>query len=126
MLIDEPGVVAEITAQFARYERALVDNDVAVLDAMFWPDARTIRYGIADIQHGMAEVAAFRLTQAGGLPRDLDRTVFCAFGRDFGTATTLFRRPDAPGRLGRQTQVWARIDGWRIVHAHVSMIDELS
>lgn len=126
MSIDDPAVVAEIAAVFARYERALVDNDVAVLDALFWPDPRTIRYGIADMQHGLAEIAAFRRTQASGRPRDLERTVFTAFGRDLGTACTLFRRSDAPGQLGRQTQVWARLDGWRIVHAHVSMIDELA
>ena len=123
MAIDDPAVVAEIAAVFARYEAALVGNDVAVLDALFWPDARTVRYGIADAQHGMAEIAAFRRAQTAGLARDLERTVFTAFGRDLGTACTLFRRPDAPGRLGRQTQVWARLDGWRIVHAHVSMID---
>jgi len=123
-VIDDPTVVAEVTDAFARYERALVENDMAALDAMFWNDPRVVRYGIADLQHGMAEIAAFRRTQTNGLPRTLDRLVVTAFGPDLATASTLFRRPDAPGQLGRQTQVWARVDGWRVVAAHVSMIAE--
>ena len=46
MDVDLPDVLAEVTAQFARYEKALVANDVTVLDELFRADARTLRYGI--------------------------------------------------------------------------------
>ena len=55
-----------------------------------------------------------------GLARELERTVITAYGRDMATANTLFRRG---GRLGRQSQTWARMpEGWRVVSAHVSMM----
>lgn len=124
MQVDIPEVKAEVAAAFARYERALVGNDVATLDALFWPDARTVRYGASENLYGHAEIAAFRAARASaGLARTLERTVITTFGRDCATACTLFRR--APGRVGRQTQTWARFPaGWRVVAAHVSVIDD--
>ena len=102
----------------------LVGNDVAILDAFFWHDPRVVRYGLADVQHGFTEIAAFRASQPlASPPRSLERTVITTFGRDLATVCTLFRRADVSGELGRQTQVWARIDGgWRVVSAHVSLI----
>ena len=128
MTVNDPETLAEVTAAFRRYEAALVGNDVAVLDELFWQDARTIRYGIAENLHGAAEILAFRQARpAAGLARDLERTVITSFGRDFATASTLFRRPGAPGRMGRQMQSWVRLpEGWRIVAAHVSVIDDPS
>lgn len=125
MEIDLPDVVQEVTAAFARYEAALVGNDVATLQGLFWQDARTIRYGIAENLHGAAEIAAFRAARSPvGLARALSRTVITTFGRDFATASTLFHRDSVPGRVGRQMQTWARLpEGWRIVAAHVSVID---
>lgn len=124
MEIDIPAVKAEVTAAFARYEAALVGNDVAVLDALFWPDARTVRYGATENLYGHAEIAAFRAARSpAGLARVLERTVITTYGRDFATACTLFRR--APGRVGRQTQTWVRFaEGWRVVAAHVSVIED--
>jgi hypothetical protein len=121
MEIDIPEVVAEVTAAFRRYEAALVSNDVAVLDELFWDDPRTIRYGIAENLYGHAEIAAFRAARSpAGLARELERTVITTYGRDMGTANTLFRRS---GRLGRQSQTWARTPvGWRVVSAHVSLL----
>ena len=126
MVIDDPATVAEVRAAFAAYEAALVGNDVAALDGFFWRDARALRYGAGENLYGHAAIAAFRAARpAAGLARSLDRTVITAFGRDFATASTLFRRDGAPGRVGRQTQSWARLpEGWRIVAAHVSLIDE--
>lgn len=126
MTVNDPETLAEVTAAFRRYEAALVGNDVAVLDALFWQDARTIRYGVAENLHGAAEILAFRQARpAAGLARDLERTVITTFGRDFATASTLFRRAGAPGKVGRQMQSWARLpEGWRIVAAHVSVIDD--
>jgi hypothetical protein len=122
--VDLPDVVAEVREAFARYEAALIGNDAATLTAFLWPDPRVVRYGLADVQHGFAEIAAFRAAEAlASPPRRLERTTVTCFGRDMATVCTLFHRDDAPGRLGRQTQVWARLDGWRVVSAHVSLIE---
>lgn len=126
MEIDDPGTLADVEAAFAAYEAALVGNDVAVLDGFFWRDPRALRYGAGENLYGHAAIAAFRASRpAAGLGRTLERTVVTTFGRDFATASTLFRREGAAGRIGRQTQSWARLpEGWRIVAAHVSVIDD--
>ncbi|MGY4317997.1 oxalurate catabolism protein HpxZ [Bradyrhizobium sp. JR3.5] len=126
MEIDLPDVRAEVTAQFERYEEALVSNDVAVLDELFRKDSRTLRYGIGENLYGYAEIAAFRAGRpAAGLMRKIERTVITTYGRDTAIASTLFYRDSAPGRVGRQMQTWIRFaEGWRIVAAHVSVIDE--
>ena len=126
MEIDLPDVLAEITAQFQRYEQALVDNDVAVLDALFRNDKRTLRYGIGENLYGYDEIAAFRGARLPvGLMRSISRTVITTYGRDFAVASTLFRRETVPGKVGRQQQSWVRFpDGWHVVAAHVSLIDE--
>ena len=125
MEIDRPEVVAEVTAAFERYETALVTNDVATLDELFRKDARTIRYGAAEILYGHEEIAAYRAARpAAGLARTLAKTVITAYGGDCAVASTLFYRPTAPGKVGRQMQTWARFpEGWRVVAAHVSVID---
>ncbi|RTL92469.1 oxalurate catabolism protein HpxZ [Ancylobacter aquaticus] len=124
MEIDLPEVMAEVRAAFERYERALVGNDVAELDALFWDDARTIRYGGAENLYGIEAIRAFRAARSpAGLERALDGTVITTYGRDMAVASTLFRR--APGRVGRQMQTWMRTpDGWKVVAAHVSVIDD--
>ncbi|HUI98239.1 MAG TPA: oxalurate catabolism protein HpxZ [Xanthobacteraceae bacterium] len=126
MEIDLPEVVAEVRREFMRYEQALVTNDVATLDAMFRDDPRTIRYGGAENLYGYDAIRAFRVARSpAGLDRALARTVITAYGRDVAVASTLFRRPTAPGKVGRQTQTWVRLaEGWRVVAAHVSVIDE--
>jgi hypothetical protein len=126
MEIDRPEVVQEVREIFERYERALMANDVATLNAMFHDDGRTIRYGAAENLYGHAEIGKFRAMRSpAGLERSLSRTVITTFGRDFAVASTLFHRPAQPGKIGRQMQTWVRFDsGWRIVAAHVSVIDE--
>ncbi|WP_291688083.1 oxalurate catabolism protein HpxZ [Bradyrhizobium sp.] len=126
MQVDLPDVVAEVTAQFERYEKALVANDVAVLDQLFRDDARTLRYGIGENLHGYGEITAFRAARSPvGLMRRTERTVITTYGRDTAVASTLFYRDTAPGKVGRQMQTWVRFpEGWRIVAAHVSIIDE--
>jgi hypothetical protein len=126
MEIDLPDVLAEVTAQFARYEQALVTNDTAVLGELFRNDPRTLRYGIAENLYGHGEISAFRAGRSPvGLMRRTARTVITAYGRDTAVASTLFYRESAPGRVGRQMQTWVRFsEGWRIVAAHVSIIDE--
>ena len=126
MQIDIPEVVAEVRAAFERYEMALVANDVATLDEMFRNDPRTIRYGATENLYGYKEIEAFRAGRPStGLARTLSRTVITTFGRHFATASTLFHRPAAPGKVGRMTQTWVRFeDGWHVVVGHVSIIDE--
>lgn len=125
MDINLPEIVAEVTAVFARYEAALVGNDTATLQALFWRSPHTIRYGIAEVLHGWEEIGAFRAARSPiGLARKTSQTVITTYGRDFATASTLFHRDSAPGKLGRQMQTWVRFpDGWHIVAAHVSLID---
>jgi hypothetical protein len=126
MDIDLPDVLAEVSAQFARYEKALVSNDVAVLDELFRDDPRTLRYGIGENLYGYSEIMAFRAARPSvGLMRKTARTVITSYGRDTAVASTLFYRETTPGKVGRQMQTWVRFaEGWRIVAAHVSVIDE--
>jgi hypothetical protein len=126
MQIDLPEVVAEVRAAFDRYETALGANDVATLDATFHKDPRTIRYGGTENLYGYAEIAAFRAARSPvGLARTLSKTVISTYGRDHAVASTLFHRASVPGKIGRQTQTWVRFaEGWRVVAAHVSFIDE--
>jgi hypothetical protein len=127
MEIDLPEVVAEVTAAFERYEEALVANDVAILNEMFRKDPRTIRYGGMENLYGYDEIAAFRTGRSPvGLGRTLSKTVISTYGRDHAVASTLFHRPSVAGKIGRQMQTWVRFpEGWRVVAAHVSFIDEL-
>ena len=126
MQVDLPDVLAEVTEQFARYEKALVANDVAVLDQLFHVDARTLRYGIGENLYGYDAITAFRAARSPvGLMRRTAKTIITAYGRDTAIASTLFYRDSAPGRVGRQMQTWVRFaEGWKIVAAHVSVIDE--
>jgi len=126
MEIDLPEIVAEVREAFGRYEQALVSNDVAALNEFFRDDARTIRYGSGEILYGHAEIKAFRAARSPvALGRTLDRTVITTYGREFAVASTLYERPSAPGKIGRQMQTWVKFpEGWRVVAAHVSLIDK--
>jgi hypothetical protein len=126
MQVDIPEVLAEVSTQFERYEMALVANDVAVLDDLFGADNRTLRYGIGENLYGYDAIMAFRAARSPvGLMRRTAKTVITTYGRDTAVASTLFYRDTAPGRVGRQMQTWVRFpEGWKIVAAHVSMIDE--
>lgn len=123
MEIDIPAVKAEVEAVFADYERALVENDVAVLDRLFLDAPTTVRYGGGENLYGYAEIAAFRAGRSpAGLARRLERTVITTYGRDFATAMTEFLR-EGSTKTGRQSQTWVRFaSGWRVVAAHVSLM----
>lgn len=124
MIINDPAVLAEVTAAFQRYETALTSNDVETLDGLFWVSPQTIRYGITENLYGHDEIAAFRAGRSPvGLMRTIDRTVITTYGQDMATASTLFFRESAPGKVGRQMQTWMRTrEGWRVVAAHVSFL----
>lgn len=123
MEINLPDVVTEVTAAFRRYEQALVSNDVAVLDELFWDSPHTLRYGVGENLYGYEAIAAFRASRpAQGLAREVLRTVVTTYGRDFATANLEFRRHGSE-RTGRQSQTWMRTGhGWRVVCAHVSLL----
>ena len=123
MEINIPEVVAEVTAAFERYEKALNANDIAVLDSIFWNDPRVIRYSLMDNAYGFEAIHASRLARPkADLERVLANTVITTFGRDLATANTEFQRVES-GRRGRQSQTWVRVpEGWRVVSAHVSFL----
>lgn len=123
---DLRDVIAEVKTEFERYEQALVSNDVVALNKLFHNDPRTIRYGGSENLYGYSEIAAFRAARSPlGLARALSRTVISSYGRDCAVASTLYHRANAPGKVGRQMQTWVRFtEGWRVVAAHVSMINE--
>lgn len=122
--INLPDVLAEVTAVFARYEDALVNNKVDVLDQLFWAAPQTVRYGVAENLVGIEAIRAFRNARSPiGLARRLLNTVITTYGHDHATAMTEFRR-EGGTKLGRQSQTWVRFsEGWRVVAAHVSLID---
>jgi hypothetical protein len=121
--INIPEVLDELRAVFARYEDALVNNRVEVLDELFWNSAHTVRYGSGENLVGYAQIQAFRAARSPlGLARRLDHTVITSYGRDFATAMTEFRREGSTA-IGRQSQTWVRMpEGWRVVAAHVSLL----
>jgi Protein of unknown function (DUF3225) len=120
--INLPDVHAEVSAVFARYEEALVTNQRAVLDELFWNSPHTLRYGFSENHYGHADISAFRASlPVQSPPRELLRTVITTYGRDFATANVEFRR-EGGREVGRQSQTWIRTaEGWRVVAAHVSM-----
>jgi hypothetical protein len=128
--VNRAEVVAEVAAAFAAYERALVDNDTTLMNALFWDAPQTVRYGIAEIQHGGDAIRVWR-DRCEPVPpsRRLHRTVITTFGDQYATVSTEFTS-DATPLVGRQMQTWARIGakdghwgGWIIVAAHVSLIE---
>ena len=121
--INIPSVVTEVTQAFERYEKALVSNDVTVLDELFWNSPHTLRYGATENLYGFDEIAAFRNVRSTlGLQRRLLKAVITTYGRDFATANAEFQR-DNSAHTGRQSQTWVRTEaGWRIVAAHVSLL----
>ena len=123
MQINHPQALAELTAAFEAYERALVGNDIEGLNNLFWESELTLRYGVKELLYSHAEIAQFRRSRGPiDQRRTLRNTRITTFGRDFGTANTEYV-PFGTERIGRQSQTWMRTaQGWKIVSAHVSFI----
>ncbi|MFP2507903.1 MULTISPECIES: oxalurate catabolism protein HpxZ [Buttiauxella] len=121
--IDRPAIVNEVSAAFYRYEQALISNDVAVLDELFWADPRTVRFGASENLYGIDEIRAFRNARSSqGLDRLLQNTTITTYGDDMAVASTEFTR-EGSDKIGRQMQTWVKFPyGWRIVAAHVSVM----
>lgn len=120
--LDRQDVVREVEEAFARYEEALSQGDQKVLGALFWDDARVVRYGFRENLYGKAEIDAFRRKDsAGPKQRSVARQKITAFGADVAVVNAEIESPR--GRT-RQSQTWVRMaDGWKIVSAHVSLIE---
>jgi hypothetical protein len=123
--INRPGIVAEVTQAFRRYEKALVSNDVATLNELFWDSPHTIRFGLAEQAYGHAAIAGVRAARdPRDLARTLNRIVITTYGTGFATASCEYRR-DSSGKFGRQMQTWVRMaEGWRVVAAHVTLFEK--
>jgi Protein of unknown function (DUF3225) len=123
MEINSPKVLAEVNAAFDRYEQALVTNDVAVLDELFWNSPHTLRYGVGENLYGYNAIAEFRASRpSAGLNRTVLRRVITTYGDTMATANIEFQR-EGGNKVGRQSQTWAKTpDGWRVVAAHVSLM----
>jgi hypothetical protein len=121
MLINDPQVIAEVTAAFHAYERALMADDIPAMDALFHHADTTVRYGVGEVLYGIDEIRAFRKGRGGSPQRTLGRVAIAAYGSDFATANAEFFR-EGSDRRGRQSQSWVRFpEGWKVVSAHVSL-----
>ncbi|MBU2767973.1 oxalurate catabolism protein HpxZ [Acidithiobacillus ferrivorans] len=120
-VINAPEVLQEVQGAFRCYEKALAENDVEVLDELFWNCEHTLRYGEEENLYGYAAIAEFRASRSAPiLNRQLVNTIITTFGKDFATANSEFHRGH---RHGRQSQTWLRTpEGWRVVAAHVSIM----
>ncbi|RYY27400.1 MAG: oxalurate catabolism protein HpxZ [Sphingomonadales bacterium] len=121
MTINEPEIVAEVTAAFHEYERALMADDIQAMDSLFADSDQTVRYGVGEVLYGIEAIRAFRKGRGGSPQRRLGRVAITAYGTDFATANAEFFR-EGSDRRGRQSQSWVRFaDGWKVVSAHVSL-----
>ncbi|TPW30491.1 oxalurate catabolism protein HpxZ [Martelella alba] len=121
--VNEAAVLEEVTALCDLYEKALMDNDLDTLDALFWDSELTLRYGVGENLYGIAEIRDFRKGRTGGSPkRDVLRRQITTFGADCAVCDLEFQRPGATVK-GRQSQTWIRTaSGWKIAAAHVSLM----
>lgn len=121
--INLPHIVAEISEVFERYEDALVNNKVDILDQLFWNSSHTIRFGVSENLYGYDRIKEFRAARSSlNLQRSILHTVITTYGTDFATTSIEFVRVSNES-IGRQSQTWLRTqDGWRVVAAHVSLL----
>ena len=124
MQINLPRVLMQVREVFSRYEQALVSNDVATLDELFWDSPHTLRFGVGENLYGYDAIKDFRAARpAAGLARDILRTQITTYGERFATTHIEFIRHGS-SRPGRQTQTWMKTpEGWRVVSAHVSLME---
>lgn len=121
MTIDDPELLAEVTAAFREYEDALMEDDIPAMDALFHEAPTTNRYGVAEVLYGIEEIRAFRKRRGGSPQRKLGRVAITVYGDRYATADAEFFRKNSD-RRGRQTQSWVKFaDGWKVVSAHVSL-----
>ena len=125
MDVNIPEIVEEVTAAFMSYEKAITENDVEMINHLFWNDAKTLRYGPNGTLISHEALSAFRRNRVtDGVRRILKNTSIVTFGRDYAVANTEANDENIPGTV-RQSQTWLRTDeGWKIVSAHVSYLQD--
>lgn len=125
--VNDPGTLEGLTAACDAYEVALMENDLDTLDALFWDSPLTLRYGVGENLYGIGEIRDFRKARPGGSPqREVIRREIVAYGPKLGVCNLEFRRQGGT-RIGRQSQTWLLTeDGWRVVSAHVSLMQDVS
>ena len=124
--LNDPTIVAEIAALFERYEQALIDKDVDVLDQTFWNSPHTIRYSLKDNGYGFDAIHASRVAAVpipGGSKETRIRLEILTIGTDLATVNLEFK-PRGQTGIGRQSQTWYRLPdvGWKVIAAHVSIL----
>ncbi|MBF0854333.1 oxalurate catabolism protein HpxZ [Gluconobacter wancherniae] len=126
-MLNDPETLAEITSLADLYEKALGDNDLGTLDALFHDGPETVRYGVGENLYGFEEIHDFRKRRPGGSPpRKVLRRVITAIGRDVAVVDLEFQRLGGT-KIGRQSQTWFRTgQGWKILAAHVSLMADVS
>ena len=122
-----PEVVAEVRDLFERYEQALIDKNVAVLDTTFWDSPHTIRYALHENGYGFNEIHGHRVARPPG-PGTKEKRIrleILTLGRDLATVNLEYK---LRGRelIGRQSQTWVRFPsaGWKVIAAHVSAMSD--
>lgn len=121
MKIDDPVLHAEVTEAFHEYERALMEDDIPAMDALFHDAPTTNRYGVGEVLYGIEAIREFRKGRGGSPQRKLGKVAITVYGDSFATADAEFFR-EGSERRGRQTQSWVKFaDGWKVVSAHVSL-----
>ncbi len=125
--INDPAIVAELTALYLKYEDALVANDIATMDELFWDSPDVLRFGATENLYGTNAIRAFRQNRpTKNLTRTIAQLKVVTFDADTAIVTLEFQRlTDGKPRNGRQSQVWRKLpEGWKIVSAHVSLLPE--
>ncbi len=121
MTVNDPVLLAEVTAAFEAYERALMADDLPAMDALFHDAPTTNRFGVGEVLWGMEAIREFRKGRGGSPQRRLGQVAITVYGAGFATADAEFFR-EGSERRGRQSQAWVRFaDGWKVVSAHVSL-----
>ncbi|WP_426593319.1 AtzH-like domain-containing protein [Cellulomonas sp. McL0617] len=109
----------DLQVAFDAYERAILADDLAVLDDSFAPGPSTLRGDHAGLLVGHDAIRAFRSGRGGVAPRTLDRIESRWLADDCWLIVATSRY--VGGGTGLQTQVWQLADGrWRITAAHVT------
>ena len=121
MTINDPVLLAEVTAAFQEYERALMADDLPAMDELFHDAPTTVRFGVGEVLWGMDAIREFRKGRGGSPQRRLGQVAITVYGSGFATADAEFFREGSDLR-GRQSQAWVKFaDGWKVVSAHVSL-----
>lgn len=104
------------------YEKALNDNDINVMNKLFYNNDFVVRYGYTENLYGYTEIVNFRYKRnPTTAPRVLCRNSVILLQDDIAIINSEFVR----GSINcRQTQVWHLFtDGWKIITAHISALN---